>query len=162
MPSRQVALEVAEFLDSPHARALRDVPPAEVRRIAEAFLELCYDGLGKEPRFLDAEDLRTLAIERMPARFAKKDPTVEHAPAILDALVEHVAATTVMTSAFEVRQALDTACAELVDIVRTGRNVPEGPAKVDPFVHGAPKLGRNDPCFCGSGKKFKKCHGKDA
>ena len=23
----------------------------------------------------------------------------------------------------------------------------------------APKLGRNDPCFCGSGKKFKKCHG---
>ncbi|PJA41757.1 preprotein translocase subunit SecA, partial [Candidatus Wolfebacteria bacterium CG_4_9_14_3_um_filter_37_9] len=22
------------------------------------------------------------------------------------------------------------------------------------------KLGRNDPCYCGSGKKFKKCHGK--
>ena len=24
------------------------------------------------------------------------------------------------------------------------------------------KLGRNDPCFCGSGKKYKKCHGTDA
>ena len=23
----------------------------------------------------------------------------------------------------------------------------------------APKLGRNDPCHCGSGKKYKKCHG---
>ena len=23
-----------------------------------------------------------------------------------------------------------------------------------------PKLGRNDPCWCGSGKKFKKCHGR--
>ncbi|HEV8469462.1 MAG TPA: SEC-C metal-binding domain-containing protein, partial [Candidatus Limnocylindria bacterium] len=22
------------------------------------------------------------------------------------------------------------------------------------------KLGRNDPCWCGSGKKFKKCHGR--
>jgi uncharacterized protein YecA (UPF0149 family) len=22
-----------------------------------------------------------------------------------------------------------------------------------------PKMGRNDPCPCGSGKKFKKCHG---
>jgi preprotein translocase subunit SecA len=22
------------------------------------------------------------------------------------------------------------------------------------------KLGRNDPCWCGSGKKYKKCHGK--
>ena len=21
------------------------------------------------------------------------------------------------------------------------------------------KIGRNDPCWCGSGKKFKKCHG---
>jgi preprotein translocase subunit SecA len=21
------------------------------------------------------------------------------------------------------------------------------------------KLGRNDPCWCGSGKKFKRCHG---
>ncbi|HEX2532600.1 MAG TPA: SEC-C metal-binding domain-containing protein, partial [Chitinophagaceae bacterium] len=25
-----------------------------------------------------------------------------------------------------------------------------------------PKIGRNDPCPCGSGKKFKNCHGKDA
>jgi uncharacterized protein len=24
----------------------------------------------------------------------------------------------------------------------------------------APKLGRNDPCHCGSGKKFKSCHGR--
>jgi preprotein translocase subunit SecA len=22
-----------------------------------------------------------------------------------------------------------------------------------------PKIGRNDPCWCGSGKKFKRCHG---
>jgi preprotein translocase subunit SecA len=21
------------------------------------------------------------------------------------------------------------------------------------------KIGRNDPCWCGSGKKFKRCHG---
>jgi preprotein translocase subunit SecA len=25
-----------------------------------------------------------------------------------------------------------------------------------------PKIGRNDPCWCGSGKKFKKCHGASA
>jgi len=24
----------------------------------------------------------------------------------------------------------------------------------------AKKIGRNDPCPCGSGKKYKKCHGK--
>ena len=27
-----------------------------------------------------------------------------------------------------------------------------------PFLSG-PKIGRNDPCFCGSGRKFKHCHG---
>ena len=29
-----------------------------------------------------------------------------------------------------------------------------------PKTIGSPKLGRNDPCYCGSGIKFKKCHGK--
>jgi preprotein translocase subunit SecA len=27
-------------------------------------------------------------------------------------------------------------------------------------VHAEKKAGRNDPCPCGSGKKYKKCHGK--
>lgn len=28
------------------------------------------------------------------------------------------------------------------------------------FVKTGPEIGRNDPCHCGSGKKFKKCHGR--
>ena len=28
-------------------------------------------------------------------------------------------------------------------------------------VNEGPKLGRNDPCWCGSGKKYKKCHGEN-
>ena len=31
---------------------------------------------------------------------------------------------------------------------------------VKPFVRDAAKVGRNDPCPCGSGKKYKQCHGK--
>jgi preprotein translocase subunit SecA len=34
------------------------------------------------------------------------------------------------------------------------------PVKSEP-VRVGPKVGRNDPCPCGSGKKFKNCHGKD-
>lgn len=30
-----------------------------------------------------------------------------------------------------------------------------------PTVREEPKIGRNDPCPCGSGKKYKKCCGKD-
>jgi len=33
--------------------------------------------------------------------------------------------------------------------------------KVEKVVSGQEKIGRNDPCPCGSGKKFKHCHGKN-
>ena len=33
--------------------------------------------------------------------------------------------------------------------------------KHEPVRRERPKVGRNDPCPCGSGKKYKKCHGKD-
>jgi preprotein translocase subunit SecA len=33
--------------------------------------------------------------------------------------------------------------------------------KVGSPLGASPQVGRNDPCPCGSGKKFKKCHGKD-
>ncbi len=35
----------------------------------------------------------------------------------------------------------------------------EGPSRPQPTVHKDLKIGRNDPCPCGSGKKYKKCHG---
>jgi preprotein translocase subunit SecA len=31
-----------------------------------------------------------------------------------------------------------------------------------PQTRVAPKVGRNDPCYCGSGIKFKRCHGSSA
>ena len=33
-------------------------------------------------------------------------------------------------------------------------------AEHQPYVRKEKKLGRNEPCWCGSGKKFKQCHGK--
>ncbi len=33
-------------------------------------------------------------------------------------------------------------------------------AAQQPFVRETVKIGRNDPCWCGSGKKFKHCHGQ--
>lgn len=40
-----------------------------------------------------------------------------------------------------------------------GQNQGEGD-KAAPFVREMAKVGRNDPCPCGSGKKYKVCHGK--
>jgi preprotein translocase subunit SecA len=47
---------------------------------------------------------------------------------------------------------------------RPGAQAPRPPPPaaepVTPYVREAPKVGRNDPCPCGSGKKFKQCHGR--
>jgi preprotein translocase subunit SecA len=39
-----------------------------------------------------------------------------------------------------------------------GDNLPKGNSGTQ---KSGPKIGRNDPCFCGSGKKYKNCHGKE-
>ncbi len=44
--------------------------------------------------------------------------------------------------------------ADLEDLTRDRRY------KVETVKREAPKVGRNDPCPCGSGRKYKQCHGK--
>ncbi len=38
----------------------------------------------------------------------------------------------------------------------------DGDEPAKPVQRGEAKIGRNDPCPCGSGKKYKKCHGADS
>ena len=160
MSASAMALELASFLDSAEAAAV-DLPRADVRAIAERFLEACYDGVGKKPRLLDEEDLRTILAEVLPARMAKRDRLAAHVPAVLTAFFAHLEATQVVTQAFELRAARERLLPGFVELVAKGKNEPAAPAPQAPFVHGAAKLGRNDPCSCGSGKKYKKCHGKE-
>jgi preprotein translocase subunit SecA len=44
----------------------------------------------------------------------------------------------------------------------TGGGAEAGPAKIKTITREAPRVGRNDPCPCGSGKKFKHCCGANA
>lgn len=47
------------------------------------------------------------------------------------------------------------------DGIKAGKfnEAPADPNKGEPFVKTGPDVGRNDPCTCGSGKKYKKCCG---
>ncbi|MGE4587660.1 MAG: preprotein translocase subunit SecA [Mangrovibacterium sp.] len=49
---------------------------------------------------------------------------------------------------------------DMQDVSRRGRpEAPEAPRRVQP-VRVEKKVGRNEPCPCGSGKKYKNCHGR--
>ncbi|MGI9257781.1 MAG: preprotein translocase subunit SecA [Gammaproteobacteria bacterium] len=41
-----------------------------------------------------------------------------------------------------------------------GGQKPAQPEPAEPYVREQPKVGRNQPCPCGSGKKYKHCHGR--
>ncbi|MBA3452398.1 MAG: UPF0149 family protein [Deltaproteobacteria bacterium] len=47
-------------------------------------------------------------------------------------------------------------CVRAIDLYWGARRVPSSAAEV---VRAAPKVGRNELCPCGSGKKYKRCHG---
>lgn len=160
MSNKEIALELAAFLDSEEARALAQPPSADVRKIVQAFLEVCYEGLGTAPRLMDGHDMHGALGHMLPERFDRKSPLVPHVPAVLRAYVEHLCRSQVVAQAFELRNGFEATIDEFVETVRTGTN-PHAHVhkKSAPLVHKAPKLGRNDPCFCGSGKKFKKCCG---
>jgi preprotein translocase subunit SecA len=51
-----------------------------------------------------------------------------------------------------------SAPAKTSDDLRAGEGTEDAKAAATSIESGE-KLGRNDPCFCGSGKKYKKCHG---
>ena len=161
MAHKSVTLDLAAFLDSPQAAALEEPAPDDVRRIAGAFLTCCYEELGKKPALLDGQDLHAVVGHLLPGRMQRKDPLAAHAGPVLRAFLAHLEESSVVSDAWELRKALEETLPEFQETVRTGRNAHHhGHVRQEPVVHKAPKLGRNDPCFCGSGKKFKKCHGK--
>ncbi len=148
-------LLLAEFLDGPSARALgrRD----EVRRAASLVVGACFDDLGIEPRLLDGDQLRELMFGVVARRLGSKDSSIPLLPRVTRALIEHLGQTALVPNAFELESALDDVDAEFESRVKA---VPDGQragGKVDPIVNRGSKVGRNDPCPCGSGKKFKQC-----
>ena len=157
-PTRQVTLAVAEFLDSSPARALTEVRGPDLREIATALIESAFEDLGKKPRLLDGEDAAPW-LAGVAARLRPRDARAPLLPAILGAYLAHLESSEVVPNAFELRRDLEGQVSGCVARIRAGEIEPRH-TKGETVVHRAEKLGRNDPCFCGSGKKFKKCHGK--
>ena len=110
--------------------------------------------------------------------YGQKDPLVEYKKQSFDLFQEMLDRidTTTIRSLFNLQvvseQAPETlqqrrAARRAASLKFTGPNQGAAPAgeedgKVKTVVRDQPKVGRNEPCPCGSGKKYKKCHGINA
>ena len=106
--------------------------------------------------------------------YGQKDPLVEYKKESFDmfqAMLDRIDTTTIR-SLFNLQVVAERAPDELqrrraarrASMNFTGPNqgaaaAGEEAGKVKTVVRSEPKVGRNDPCPCGSGKKYKKCHG---
>lgn len=163
MATQRVALDLAAFLDGPHAGKVAGLSKADERSALEKFLLAAYEDLGKAPHLLDGQEFHELLGHVLPGRFGKKDTAISHVPALLSKYLDHLEETETVSDIFELRRALDGTAEEFVQAARTGEHAHHHATEpTKPIVNKAPKLGRNDPCWCGSGKKFKKCHGAGA
>lgn len=75
--------------------------------------------------------------------------------------IERMEAQRRAAQAMEFRHAETPALGQQLSSDSQGAGAPAGEtATHSPFVRSARKVGRNEPCPCGSGKKYKQCHGK--
>jgi hypothetical protein len=158
MSSSRIALDLASFLDSSHAGKVPGLSREQERAALEQFLRAAYDDLGQAPHLLDGHQLHELLGHVLPGRFGRGDRAVPHVPRLVGRYFDHLEEVVALSHSYEVRSALDATADEFIQAATSGR-VAHHAAPVAPIVNKAPKLGRNDPCWCGSGKKFKKCHG---
>jgi hypothetical protein len=153
----EIRLDTAAFLDSEGAQGL-PYPRASVRTCIERFLACAYGEVGKAPHLLEGDEFEEILRERLPAHFGARDPLAEAVEDVLGAYLRDLGQRAVVLHAFELERALLTQAGAFRRRVQAGDlagRAPGSPAK--PFVHRAEKTGRNDPCPCGSGRKFKQC-----
>ena len=150
----------ALFVDSPESRAL-DAVPADARRVVARRLYAALAETGKPLEKLGSSEVHGWLLHSVPDAFRPADPLVQYVVPVLRALVdfaERMAGGKLST----LRSASDDLLPELEEALVSGHThhhagderVPE-----TPYVRETPKVGRNDPCPCGSGKKSKHCHG---
>ena len=149
---KQIVLQILDNLWKEHLAAMDQLrqgiflrgyagknPKQEYKREAFTLFQELLSNLQHEVvRFLSHVQIRTTeeidALEKQrEEERAREKMKFEHAQAL------------------SLQQEAQAAAAELL---------PQQAADNTPFVRDDKKVGRNDACFCGSGKKFKQCHGR--
>jgi uncharacterized protein len=131
--------------DDADAQAVSDLPP-----VSQALMPWVTGLLLATEQFTALSDMPDDAVHVALARLYRHLPAQTDEERNLVALLDQEHPLTTLDAAIE---ELVVTVADLWDLTRASRY------KVETVQRDTPKQGRNDPCACGSGKKFKACHG---
>jgi len=141
----------ADFADTPAFAALSPAEKDAAVPLAADFLRAACEAEGIGPGDVGEIGFRAAMLERIPA-LELPEVVRARAPDILALFLEALQAQGRHPGGASFVRALAPAYRE--------RLRPGGGVRTPPLKRGAAPIGRNDPCPCGSGKKFKKCCGR--
>ena len=157
----QIKKEVLELVLKKYKEKEEEIGSEQLRELERIVLLRTVDA--KWMDHLDAMDQLKEAV-RLEA-YAQKDPVVEYkceSYDVFNAMTEDIAETVVKTILHVQKRNENMQRINLVRNMITNLNAAQnaGAEKSKPKVNSNKKVGRNDPCPCGSGKKYKQCCGK--
>jgi preprotein translocase subunit SecA len=172
MVAEQVLDEIIKLYEERYAKLKKMVPEGEFAHFERVMLLGAIDTQWKEHLY-GMDHLRDATRFH---GYAQKDPLIVYKAEgfkMFQECLETIATSTVsriLNVRIEIQgQSIPLAAAPIPQkptMTFEGRGMPPGAkapqkpaAKPAPVVNQVPKVGRNDPCPCGSGKKYKQCHG---
>jgi preprotein translocase subunit SecA len=178
VPLEELANLDREQLEQRLADAVEDRYRPEMRRMERALVLEILDGAWKD-HLLAMDHLRSSVGLR---GYAQVDPKVEYkregmrtyaimwkaigerATDLLFKMEQldegFVGSTWVETAAVHETPTAASSGSEIARQQDEAINNSQQPQRAEPIRNRGPKVGRNEPCPCGSGKKFKNCHGR--
>ena len=164
---------IEELKKQAHAKYTQkeeEIEPEQLREIERVVMLKVVDQKWME--HIDAMDELRKGIGLQ--GWGQKDPVVQYritGTEMFDEMVEAIKVD-VVKLLMNLRQQKDLRRSETAKITKAalqsinsvdgGQSALENPDVNRTVVRETPKVGRNDPCPCGSGKKYKNCHGKNA
>ncbi|MCQ2352287.1 MAG: preprotein translocase subunit SecA [Victivallaceae bacterium] len=176
--AEKLTLQIVDRIEAAYQERNRDLPENEFDYLRRHTVLEAIDRLWQEHLYA-MDNLRSSMSLRV---YAQKDPLVEYKheafgifKAMMDQIYRDVAHSlfrVTMTRLSSLEELLASMPQEMVHQTFGQFAVPQEDAlpspqeekapEILPFHREAPKVGRNDLCPCGSGKKYKKCCGKNA
>ena len=156
--------EITDLVLEKYKQKEEEIGAEQLRELERIILLRTVDA--KWMDHLDAMDQLKEAV-RLEA-YAQRDPVVEfkyESYDVFNAMTADIAETVVRTLLHVHKRNENMQRVNLVKTMITNLNAAQnagGDDKAKPKVNSTKKVGRNDPCPCGSGKKYKNCWGKNA
>lgn len=151
-----------EFSSSTKAKSTKT--KSFIEYLTKAFLDYIFFYQHKEISELNEDHIPHFLLEFAPQKLEISKESSKEVPDILKHLIDFLDTEGYIKNSEKIKKAIAENAKNFHKLLSTQKPVAKsspGIAKDKTTVSEETKIGRNDPCPCGSGKKYKKCCGRN-